>query len=87
MHPCISDSFNIIDLFTLQVFTLRDSFLEHILRFLVISDKIFLIILDSLEVVCETAEVLSGIINLFRKLGVAISFIEKIIFHVLINFV
>jgi len=86
-HVSVSDPFDVVDLFTFQILTLRDCLLQHILRFLVLSDQAFLIVLYSLEVIGEACDVTSRFINLLGKFGVSITFIKKVVLHVLIDFV
>ena len=87
MSACISQAFMIVHLLPLQVFALRDGLLEKVLYLLVLPDQPLLIVLHSLELVTIAADEFAGIVNLLAKLGIPISLIDEIVFHVLVHLV
>ena len=87
MSACISQAFMIVHLLPLQVFALRDGLLEKVLHLLVLSDQPLLIVLHSLELVTVATDEFASIINLLAKLGIPISLIDEVVFHVLVYLV
>lgn len=87
MGACISQALVIVHLLPLQVFALCDGLLEKVLYLLVLPDQPLLIVLHSLELITIATDEFAGIVNLLAKLGIPISLIDEVVFHVLVHLV